>query len=149
MSDLTAENNYQFPVTPAPAVLGRDDWNAVMASVSGRLVALEDKRSELQDLINDLSFSGQQRLDAAIEPIIEDIERRLAELGDEVLAMKHTNAQIINDFNDVVAVNLQDLADAIQNAQDGLADIEAQFDVILSGGVPADRVIGNFDGGTY
>lgn len=137
MTDLTPENNYQFPPTPAAAMLGREAWNAVMASLSGRLVTLENKRSELQDLIDDLSFNGQQRLDEAIGPLIEAQELELEALTREIVAMQQANATIINDFQEVTAVNLQDLAEAVQAAENSLVDVQSQINIILAGGLAA------------
>lgn len=77
MTDLTPENNYQFPPTPAKAMLGRDNWNAVMDSLSARIRELEAQRTDLEDLMADLSYNAQTRVDEAISPLIADVEERI------------------------------------------------------------------------
>ncbi len=85
---LTPSNSYQFPPEPAPAILTRAIWDAVLGSVAERLRALEAQRTDLEDLINDLSFNGQARIDAAITPLIDAQKRTLAALDPQITALK-------------------------------------------------------------
>lgn len=133
MANLTPENNYQFPPTPAKADLGRNSWNAVMGSLSARLVALEAKRTELQDLIDDLSFNGQQRIDEAISPLIEAQEQELAALSDLV------QQAIIDATNAGIEVAEQvELQVGILEGR--VVDVESAMAVILADTLPAENV---------
>lgn len=94
MADLTPENGYQYPPAPAKAFLNGTIWNTVMASISGRLNALEAQRTDLEDLIDDLSFNGQARIDEAITPLIEQVESTIEGIQSDVQSLQ----EVVDDL---------------------------------------------------
>jgi len=126
----TRDNDYQFRPAPAVAKLDRRTWNVVLGDVGFRLRAIEEKRTELQDLIDDLSFAGVQRLDQAINPLIVGVQRDLDTLKTSVAATVAANDRIISDFQAVTAVNLEEL-------QDQINEVQTRINVILAGGLDA------------
>jgi hypothetical protein len=140
-------NDYKFAPAPAKAELDRATWDRVMAGtepgeegIAVRLRALEAKRNELQDLIDDLSFNGQARLDQAVVPLIENMQLTLQSIADDVAATQAQNDALLADFQQVTAVNLEALADSVQTAEQQLADVQQQFALILAGGLAAAKV---------
>lgn len=95
MTNLTRESNYQFPPTPEPAMLSRDAWNYVLGSISGRLGALEEQRTDLDDLMADLSFTAQVRVDAAVTPLIEAVEYRINGMTGQLDELQETVNSIL------------------------------------------------------
>lgn len=134
---LSPDNDYQLPPSPTPGELDRARFNALLDSIGARLRMLEAAATGLEAIKNDLQQFGLQRLDEAILPLIDQTQQDLANLSAEVAATQAANAQIIDDFQDVVAVNLEDLADQIDAAEAQLAAVQAQIQTYLNGGVPA------------
>lgn len=124
------DNDYRFAPLPARAVLDRKTWDVVLGDVGFRLRAIEAKRTELQDLIDDISFSVTRRFDEAINPLVVEVQSDLATLRTSVAATVAANDRIISDFRAVTAVNLEELQEQIDQVQD-------RIDVILGGGLDA------------
>lgn len=137
---LIPDNDYNFPPAPIEAYLDDVVWNGVMTSIGGRLRALEDVNSGIESIQEQLQSLGLQILDDAINPLIADTQASVADLAQQVSDTAAANAQIIADFQDVVAVNLEELSDDINAVQANLGAVQDEIDLILSGGIPADRV---------
>lgn len=127
------DSDYAFPPAPSQAVLDREVWDAVMRDISARIRVIEEKGVNLDDLIADLSFNGQARLDAAVTPLIDAVRTDLAALSSAVAKTLADNAKIISDFQEVTAVNLDDLREQIGAMEDRIA-------VVLAGGLDAGDV---------
>lgn len=97
MTDLTPENSYQWPATPASAMLGRDAWNAVMGSLSARLVTLEAQRVTLEAVIDDLKMFGLDRLDVAIGGLLSEVESAIEGLQLQLGLVEANFAAIVED----------------------------------------------------
>lgn len=127
---LTPDNDYQFPPAPSQAVLDRVAWNATMRSISERMRAVEVKGDTLDNLVADLSFTAIQRVDQAITPVINGVKADITALSAQVAETLAANQHIIDDFQAVTAVNLEEL-------QQEIADVEARIETILAGGIDA------------
>lgn len=127
---LSRDSDYQYPPQPAPAPWTREIADAVHLDIAQRLRALEAKRTELQDLVDDLSFFGIQRLDSAINPLIAEVTAEVAALQKAVADTLAANNRIISDFQAVTAVNLGEL-------QAQIDDVQERMNVILAGGLGA------------
>lgn len=137
---LSPDNDYNFLPAPVVAILDDTVWNGVMSSIGGRLRALEDVNSGIEAIQEELSSLGISILDAAINPLIADTQASIADLSQQVADTAAANAQIIADFQEVIAVNLEDLAAEIVTVQGNLSAVQDEVDLILSGGIPADKV---------
>jgi hypothetical protein len=133
-------NGYKFPPAPSRAFLEKGVWDSVLADIHERLLGVEAQRTELSDLIDDLSFNGQARLDQAIVPIIDNVRTALDALALEVASTAQANAAIIENFQQVTAVNLTELSQSVAAAETQLASIQQQFAAIVAGGVGADKI---------
>lgn len=127
------DNDYQAPPAPALFVLTKAAWNTVLGSIGSRLRALEAKRTELQDLIDDLSFNGQARIDAAISPLIDAVRVDLVTLREAV-------AQAITDAADAATTVTAEVRARVTGIEGRVTTIETEFDRIVAGGVSAAKV---------
>jgi predicted nucleic acid-binding Zn-ribbon protein len=136
----TRAGNYQWPSAPARAVFDRAASDFLFGDVDNRLNALEDIGTGIEQIQAELQQFGLQRLDEAIVPLIDQTEAQIAALRQEVADTQAANAQIIDQFTDVVAVNLQELQDNIDALQGNLDAVQTQIETILAGGIPAANV---------
>src|SRR5690554_5561724 len=95
---LNAETDYQFPAPPAPALLDRENWNGVMASLSTRLKALEAVNTGIEAIKQQLSALGLGIINESITPLIDDVEANVATLQGQVGALATTIINMIADF---------------------------------------------------
>lgn len=116
------DNNYQWKPAPAPAVLTREIWDTVFASVGSRLLSLEAVATGIEQIQAELQQFGLARLDDAIVPLIRQVRGDLAKLDADVAAAKQSNAASVVEFKA-----------AVQAAR-------AEIDVLLAGGLSADKV---------
>lgn len=137
-SPLTRANRYQYPPEPEPAPFNREIANELFGDINDRLVSIENKRIDLQSLIDDLSFFGIQRLDTAINPLIDSVKVQISDLQTAVAKTLEDNGKIITDFQNVTAVNL----DALKAKID---EMQARINVVLAGGLDARDVRENAD----
>lgn len=132
-SPLTRDNDYQFPPAPIRQVITRAIWNFVMADLSSRIRGVEAKGTELDDLITDLSFNGQVRIDAAITPLIETVRADLVTLSSAV-------ATAVTDASDAAASVAAEVRARVSVIEGNVDVLEAAFAQIVSGGAPAAMV---------
>jgi YD repeat-containing protein len=62
-------------VTP----LAEDFFNPVLADIDARIAALEDRRADLQHVIDDLTAFGLQRIDTLVGPAMQQLNDALAD----------------------------------------------------------------------
>lgn len=129
----TPETDYRAPPAPARMVLDRAVWDAVFGSVGGRLRALEDVNSGIEQLKLELQNFGIQRLDEAINPLIAQTQAALATLLAEVAEAQAELADTVEDANAAFAA-------ALATANTSLGQVQVQLDQMLAGGVPAANV---------
>lgn len=89
------EDDYRAPPAPSRMVLDRAVWDAVFGSVGSRLRALEDVNSGIETLKLELQNFGIQRLDEAINPLIEQTLAALAIAGDDLDQLRATLDQML------------------------------------------------------
>lgn len=90
-------------VTP----LAADYFNPLLADIDARIAALEDKRADLQGVIDDLTAFGLSRIDTLIGPAMGTLNAALA----DALAQRDALAEAIAAIGDI-ATSAQ-LADAV------------------------------------
>jgi YD repeat-containing protein len=90
-------------VTP----LAADYFNPMLADIDARIAALEDKRADLQGVIDDLTAFGLSRIDTLIGPAMETLNAALA----DALAQRDALAETVAAIGDL-ATSAQ-LADAV------------------------------------
>lgn len=129
----TPETDYRAPPAPSRMVLDRAVWDAVFSSIGGRLRALEDVNSGIEQLKLELQNFGIQRLDEAINPLIAQTQAALETLQAEV-------AQAQDELSDTVADANAAFAAALATANQSLIDLQEALDQMLAGGVPAANV---------
>lgn len=132
---LSRDNDYRFEPEPAPAILDRHIWNAVMVDLSDRMRAVEVKGTELDDLIADLSFNGQTRIDAAITPLIEQVRGEITEVQGLV-------ERVIADSANAATEVAAEVDRRLAVLEGKLPEIEAAFARLLSGTLPLRNVQG-------
>lgn len=137
---LNPDNDYNWPPEPAPAHLTREVWNGFGTSVGVRLRALEAVGTGIESIQEHLQTLGLQILDDAINPLIVQTQESISDLAQQVSDTADANAQIIADFQSVVAVNLEELAGEILTVQGNLTALQEEIELILSGGIPAAQV---------
>lgn len=91
----TPEDDYRAPPAPSRMVLDRAVWDYVFGSIGGRLRALEDVNSGIETLKLELQNFGIQRLDEAINPLIEQTLAALAIAGDDLDQLRETLDQML------------------------------------------------------
>ncbi|WP_242221712.1 hypothetical protein [Shinella zoogloeoides] len=130
---LSPDNDYKFPPEPVPAELDREQWDHVMASIGARMRALEAVGTGIEAIQAELQSFGVQRLDEAINPLIEQTQADIA-------ALQQTLATIDADADGLLA-DVQAQADAlIASVQQDVQALRAQIDLILAYGIPAANV---------
>lgn len=129
----TPETDYRAPPAPARMVLDRAVWDAVFGSVGGRLRALEDVNSGIEQLKLELQNFGIQRLDEAINPLIAQTQAALATLLAEVAEAQAELADTVENANAAFAA-------ALATANTSLGQVQTQLNQMLAGGVPAANV---------
>lgn len=129
----TPETDYRAPPAPSRMVLDRAVWDAVFVSVGERLRALEDVNSGIEQLKLELQNFGIQRLDEAINPLIEQTQAALATLLAEVAEAQAELADTVDNANAAFAA-------ALATANQSLGQVQTQLDQMLAGGVPAANV---------
>lgn len=77
-------------VTP----LAADYFNPMLADIDARIAALEDKRADLQGVIDDLTAFGLSRIDTLIGPAMETLNDALADALAQRDALAETVAAI-------------------------------------------------------
>lgn len=133
---LSRDNDYRWPPEPLIANLTRAIWDEVMGGEDGigpRLRLLEDVNTGIEQIRADLQSFGVQRLDEAINPLIDQTQADVAALQTTLTAINTAAGTLLSD--------LQAQADTlILSVQDDVAALEAQIALILSGGIPAANV---------
>lgn len=173
-SDLPSrDNDYRFPPAPQKAELDRALWDRVMAGtdvgnegIAVRLRALEAKRTELQDLIDELKVFGLEILDNALSPLVDEQIAKLETLAGNIDAeivringlfadfeaqsqaaldsLDQTVQQSIAEVNTTLSTTLTQLQTDVDTIIDGInqqvAAVQATVDTILADGIPAANV---------
>lgn len=129
----TSENDYQAPPAPAKLVVDRTVWNGVFGSIGSRLRVLEDVNSGIEAIKLELQNFGIQRLDEAINPLIEQTQQALATLQAAVATAQQELSDTVEDANAAFAA-------ALATASQSIADLQETLDQMLAGGVPAANV---------
>lgn len=126
----TPEDDYRAPPAPSRLFLDRAVWDAVFGSIGGRLRTLEDVNSGIETLKLELQNFGIQRLDEAINPLIEQTLTALATASDDLGELRETLDQILAGGlpADQVAVEPIDGLSA-ENAQAAFVEVLDKIEV--------------------
>lgn len=136
----TSANDYQAPPAPDRFVVDRAVWNGVFGSIGERLRTLEDVNSGIEQIKLELQNFGLQRLDEAINPLIEETQANLALLQQAVADAQQELEDTVDSANAAFAA-------ALAAANASLVDLQTQLDQMLGGGVPAVNVaVAEIDG---
>lgn len=107
-------------VTP----LAADYFNPVLSDLDARIAAIEDRRADLQAVIDDLSRFGLQRIDTLIRPAMDDLDRQMADVA---RAWAQLNDAVGDAANLVTAQQLLSAIAAEQTArQEAIGEATAQ-----------------------
>lgn len=79
-TELTRDNDYQFPPYPFPADLGREEWNGTMLDLSSRLRSVEGLSIEYQATVDLLRETAVELIATSLTPDIEAQRLKLDEL---------------------------------------------------------------------
>lgn len=126
-------NDYRAPPAPERFALDRESWDPIFTSIGGRLRALEDVNSGIETLKLELQNFGIQRLDEAINPLIEQTQQSLATLQAAVATAQQELSDTVEDANAAFAA-------ALAAASQSIAGLQETLDQMLAGGVPAANV---------
>ena len=120
----TSETDYRAPPAPARMVLDRAVWDAVFGSIGGRLRTLEDVNSGIETLKLELQNFGIQRLDEAINPLIEQTLTALAIAGDDLDQLRETLDQMLAGGLPASSVAIAPVSGlTAENAQAAIAEV--------------------------
>src|SRR5690606_21114751 len=108
---------------------------------SDRLENLEAQRTELQDLIDDLSFNGQQRIDEAITPLLDAVQEDLNGLSDQLQQAIIDAGNAAISVGEYVEGEIERLDGLVTGLEGQLGEVQAAMDEILAGTLPAENVI--------
>ncbi|MCC0036554.1 MAG: hypothetical protein H6887_14980 [Hoeflea sp.] len=91
----TSDNGYQWPPAPARSIMDRLAWNTFGADLHARLLALEDINDGIEALQAELQTFGVERLNDAINPLIESTQATLDQLVIDLAAAEAAVAALL------------------------------------------------------